>query len=101
MKICFIGAGYVGLVSGACFADLGNSVWCVDNNKEKIDSLNNGHVPFFEPGLEEIVTKNYSSGRLKFTTDLSSAVKDSDIIFICVGTPMSKKKKISKSSICL
>ena len=93
MKICFIGAGYVGLVSGACFADLGNSVWCVDNNKEKIDSLNNGHVPFFEPGLEEIVTKNYSSGRLKFTTDLSSAVKDSDIIFICVGTPMSKKKR--------
>jgi UDPglucose 6-dehydrogenase len=93
MKICFIGAGYVGLVSGACFADLGNSVWCVDNDKEKIDSLNNGHVPFFEPGLEEIVTKNYTSGRLKFTTDLSSAIKDSDIIFICVGTPMSKKKK--------
>ena len=91
MKICFIGTGYVGLVSGACFADLGNSVWCVDNNKEKIDSLNNGDVPFFEPGLQELVIKNYSSGRLKFTTDLSNAVKDSDIIFICVGTPTLKK----------
>ena len=93
MKICFIGTGYVGLVSGACFADLGNSVWCVDNNKEKIDSLNNGLVPFFEPGLHELVIKNYSSGRLKFTTDLSMAVKDSDIIFICVGTPTSKKNR--------
>jgi len=93
MKICFIGTGYVGLVSGACFADLGNSVWCVDNNKEKIDSLNNGHVPFFEPGLQELVIKNYSSGRLKFTTDLSMAVKDSNIIFICVGTPISKKNQ--------
>ena len=93
MKICFIGTGYVGLVSGACFADLGNNVWCVDNNKEKIDSLNNGHVPFFEPGLQELVIKNHSSGRLKFTTDLSSAVKESDFIFICVGTPTSKKKR--------
>ena len=93
MKICFIGTGYVGLVSGACFADLGNNVWCVDNNKGKIDSLNNGHVPFFEPGLQELVIKNYSSGRLKFTTDLSSAVKESDFIFICVGTPTSKKKR--------
>ena len=93
MKICFIGTGYVGLVSGACFADLGNSVWCVDNNKEKIDSLNNGLVPFFEPGLHELVIKNYSSGRLKFTTDLSMAVKNSDIIFICVGTPTSKKNQ--------
>ena len=93
MKICFIGTGYVGLVSGACFADLGNSVWCVDNNKEKIDSLNNGHVPFFEPGLQELVIKNYSSGRLKFTTDLSMAVKNSDIIFICVGTPTAKKNQ--------
>jgi len=93
MKICFIGTGYVGLVSGACFADLGNNVLCVDNNKEKIDSLNNGHVPFFEPELQELVIKNYSSGRLKFTTDLSKAVKESDIIFICVGTPTSKKSR--------
>jgi len=93
MKICFIGTGYVGLVSGACFADLGNNVWCVDNNKEKIHYLNNGNIPFFEPGLKEMVIKNFSSGRLKFTSDLTVAVKNSDIIFICVGTPTSKKNK--------
>ena len=93
MKICMIGAGYVGLVSGACFADLGNVVWCVDKNKKKIDLLNNNQVPFFEPGLEELVNKNYSSGRLKFTTNLKIAVKNSDIVFICVGTPTSKKNR--------
>ena len=93
MKICLIGTGYVGLVSGACFADLGNSIWCVDNDKEKIGLLNSGHIPFFEPGLQELVIKNYSSGRLKFTTDLGMAVKNSDIIFICVGTPTSKKNR--------
>ena len=86
-----IGTGYVGLVSGACFADLGNSVWCVDKNKEKIDLLNSNQIPFFEPGLEELVSKNFSSGRLKFTTNLKLAVRNSDIIFICVGTPTSKK----------
>ena len=91
MKICMIGTGYVGLVSGACFADLGNSVWCVDKNKEKIDLLNINQIPFFEPGLEELVSKNFSSGRLKFTTNLKLAVRNSDIIFICVGTPTSKK----------
>ena len=91
MKICMIGTGYVGLVSGACFADLGNSVWCVDKNKEKIDLLNSNQIPFFEPGLEELVSKNFSSGRLKFTTNLKLAVRNSDIIFICVGTPTSKK----------
>ena len=93
MKICMIGTGYVGLVSGSCFADLGNFVWCVDKNKEKIDLLNNNQVPFFEPGLKELVNKNYSSGRIKFTTNLKLAVKDSDIIFICVGTPTSKKSR--------
>jgi len=86
-----IGTGYVGLVSGACFADLGNSVWCVDKNKEKIDLLNSNQIPFFEPGLEELVSKNFFSGRLKFTTNLKLAVRNSDIIFICVGTPTSKK----------
>ena len=90
MKICMIGTGYVGLVSGACFADLGNDVWCVDKDKEKIDLLNDGDIPIYEPGLKEIVSKNYVSGRLKFTTNLSLAVKDSDLIFICVGTPTSK-----------
>ena len=92
MKICIIGTGYVGLVTGACFADLGNAVICVDNNKDKIDSLNNKQIPIYEPGLEELVVKNFSSKRLKFTTDLNFAVKNSDIIFICVGTPSSKKR---------
>ena len=88
-----IGTGYVGLVSGACFADLGNLVYCIDNNKKKIDMLNNKHIPIFEPGLEELVNKNFNSGRLKFSTNLKSAVKNSDIIFICVGTPTYKKKR--------
>ena len=87
-----IGVGYVGLVSGACFADLGNTVWCVDKNKQKIDMLNDHHIPIFEPGLKELVHKNYSSGRLKFTTNLNLAIKNSDIIFICVGTPTSNKR---------
>ena len=93
MKICVIGTGYVGLVSGACFADLGNTVLCVDKNKEKINSLNSNQIPIFEPGLKELVSKNYLSGRLKFTTNLNLAVKNSDIIFICVGTPTSKKNR--------
>tara|TARA_Y100000590_G_scaffold33670_1_gene36915 strand:- start:1600 stop:2898 length:1299 start_codon:yes stop_codon:yes gene_type:complete len=92
MRICIIGTGYVGLVTGACFADLGNTVFCVDKNKDKIVMLNNNQIPIYEPGLDELVKKNYSSGRLKFTTNLSYAVKKSDIIFICVGTPTSKKK---------
>ena len=82
MKICIIGTGYVGLVSGACFADLGNQVYCVDKNINKIDSLNNNLIPFFEPGLEELVNKNFTANRLKFTTDLKSSVVNSDIIFI-------------------
>ena len=92
MKICVIGAGYVGLVSGSCFADFGNFVWCVDKDKQKIDMLNNSQIPIFEPGLKDLINKNYSSGRLKFTTNLNLAVKNSDIIFICVGTPTSNKK---------
>ena len=93
MKICIIGSGYVGLVSGACFADLGNTVYCVDKDKNKIDILNKGEIPIYEPGLNEIVNKNYLSNRLIFTTNLSLAVKSSDIIFICVGTPTSKKNR--------
>ena len=93
MKICVIGMGYVGLVSAACFADLGNNVWCVDKNNKKINLLNNNHIPFFEPGLEELVNKNYLSGRLRFTTNLNLAVTNSDVIFICVGTPKSKKSR--------
>ena len=93
MKICTIGTGYVGLVTGACFADLGNFVWCVDKDVKKINMLNNNQIPIFEPGLKEIVNKNYLSGRLKFTKNLKLAVKNSDIIFICVGTPTSKKNQ--------
>lgn len=88
-----VGAGYVGLVSGTCFADLGNTVFCVDQSRNKIDMLNNGQIPIYEPGLEEIIKKNYLSKRLKFTTDLGLAVHSSDIIFICVGTPTSKRNR--------
>ena len=91
MKLCMIGTGYVGLVSGVCFSDLGNTVYCVDNNKKKIDSLNNGIVPIYEPGLDEILKRNYKAKRLLFTNDLKKAVSNSDIIFICVGTPTKKK----------
>jgi UDPglucose 6-dehydrogenase len=85
-----IGTGYVGLVSGVCFSDVGNTVYCVDKDKKKIDELNKGNVPIYEPGLEEILKKNYKQNRLKFTTDLKKAVSSSDIIFICVGTPTKK-----------
>ena len=93
MKICVIGTGYFGLVSGACFADLGNTVYCVDKDQEKIDMLNSGEIPIYEPGLKEIVKKNYLSNRLIFTNDLPKAVGHSNIIFICVGTPTLKKSK--------
>ena len=86
-----IGAGYVGLVSGVCFSDLGNEVVCVDKDQNKINSLKNSIIPIYEPGLEELVKKNYKAGRLSFTTNLSNAVKSSDVIFICVGTPTKKK----------
>jgi len=90
MKICIIGTGYVGLVSGVCFADLGNIVHCVDKDIGKINMLNQGSIPIFEPGLDEMVKKNYKDKRLIFTTNLKKAVTYSDIIFICVGTPTVK-----------
>jgi UDPglucose 6-dehydrogenase len=86
-----IGTGYVGLVSGVCFSDLGNEVICVDRDQDKINKLKQGIIPIYEPGLEELVLKNYKNKRLKFSTDLSSSIKKSDIVFICVGTPTKKK----------
>ncbi|MDA7556470.1 UDP-glucose/GDP-mannose dehydrogenase family protein [Candidatus Pelagibacter sp.] len=85
-----IGTGYVGLVSGVCFSDLGNDVICVDKDENKIDDLKNGKIPIFEPGLEELVIKNYKNKKLKFSTNLKESIKKSDIIFICVGTPTKK-----------
>src|SRR5215813_13959491 len=87
MNICVVGAGYVGLVTGAVFADLGNEVVCVDNLVDKIDALRAGRLPIYEPGLEEMVARNMGDGRLSFTTDLAGAVRKSVIVFIAVGTP--------------
>ncbi len=87
MKLALIGTGYVGLVSGACFAETGNDVVCLDVNQEKIDTLRAGKVPFFEPGLEELIRENVAAGRLTFTTDVAEGVRKCEVIFICVGTP--------------
>ena len=89
-----IGTGYVGLVSGTCFADLGNKVYCVDKDKNKINKLKNGICPIYEPGLEDLIKNNLRSGRLDFTDDLEKAIKESQIIFICVGTPTKKSSNI-------
>ena len=90
MKLCMIGTGYVGLVSGACFSDLGNKVYCVDKDLNKIKNLNKGVIPIYEPGLSELIKRNFKAGRLIFTSNFSKALKKSDIIFICVGTPTKK-----------
>ena len=87
MNICVIGTGYVGLVTGVVFADMGNDVVCVDRIQEKIDGLNKGIMPIYEPGLEEMVGRNVGDGRLQFTTDLDGAVQKAEIVFIAVGTP--------------
>ena len=86
-SIAVIGTGYVGLVSGACLADFGNNVTCVDIDAAKIDRLNRGEIPIFEPGLDDVVARTRKAGRLTFTTDLPAAVQANDVIFIAVGTP--------------
>jgi UDPglucose 6-dehydrogenase len=88
-----VGTGYVGLVSGACFSDLGNDVICVDRDKKKVEDLKKGIIPIYEPGLDELVLKNYKNKRLKFSIDLRNAISKSDIVFICVGTPSKKGGK--------
>jgi len=91
MKICMIGSGYVGLVSGTCFAELGNNVICVDKNLNKISNLKKGVIPIYEPGLEELIIRNLNQKRLQFSTNISESIKKSDLIFICVGTPTKTK----------
>ena len=88
-RICMIGTGYVGLVSGACLADFGHEVWCVDINEKRIEDLHEGIMPIYEPGLDLLVRKNVDSGRLFFTTSLEEAMGATDVIFIAVQTPMS------------
>src|SRR4051794_23614495 len=87
MRIAMIGTGYVGLVSGACFADFGHDVICVDKDEKKIAALHRGEIPIYEPGLDELVATNVKAKRLEFTTDLSKPVADADAVFIAVGTP--------------
>jgi len=94
MKLCMIGTGYVGLVSGTCFADLGHTVYCTDKNKDIINKLNSKKSTIYEPGLSELIKENHGSKRLFFTSNISEAINKSDIIFICVGTP-SKKNSLS------
>src|ERR1044072_6815632 len=87
MRVAMIGTGYVGLVSGACYADFGHDVVCVDKDKTKIAALRRGEMPIYEPGLNDMVAANSRAGRLKFTTELRGAVAEADAVFIAVGTP--------------
>lgn len=87
MDICIVGSGHVGLVTGACLADLGNKVICMDDDKSKIESLKKGHIPFYEPELETVVNRNVNAGRLSFATDVAEGVQKAEVVFICVGTP--------------
>ncbi|MFA4947642.1 MAG: UDP-glucose/GDP-mannose dehydrogenase family protein [Candidatus Krumholzibacteriia bacterium] len=98
-KICMVGTGYVGLVSGACLADFGNRVICVDIDEKRLDSIRGGVMPIYEPGLKDLVARNYSAGRLVFTSDLKAAVEDSPVIFSAVGTPEREDGSCDLSSV--
>ncbi len=97
MRVAIVGTGYVGLVTGACFADLGNDVTCLDIDAEKIAQLNDGKVPIYEPGLAELIQRNVSEGRLTFTTQLADAIPGRQVVFICVGTPQRSSGKAEMS----
>ena len=94
MKLCIVGTGYVGLVTGTCFADLGNKVYCVDKDKVKIKKLSSSISPIYEPGLDDLIRNNLKGKRLIFTDNFGKAVQDSQIIFICVGTPTRKRSNL-------
>src|SRR5688572_4056251 len=87
MRVAMIGSGYVGLVSGACFADFGHDVCCVDKDPAKIAALQRGEIPIYEPGLQDLVAKSVREGRLSFASDLTEAVRGAEAVFIAVGTP--------------
>src|ERR1700712_1495800 len=87
MKLTMVGSGYVGLVSGACFAETGTDVTCLDIDAAKVDRLNRGEVPIFEPGLADLIVRTRAGGRLRFTSDVAAAIADADVVFIAVGTP--------------
>ncbi len=99
MKISVVGTGYVGLVVGTCLADMGNDIICVDKDEKKINTLKNGEIPFYEPGLKDILDINYNEGRLEFTTDLKYGVQSSEVIFIAVDTPPGKNYEADLSSV--
>ncbi len=99
MKVCMIGTGYVGLVSGTCFAEIGHDVICVDNDERKIAVLKKGGVPIYEPGLGELIAKNVTAGRLSFTTSIQEGVQKSLVLFIAVGTPPKEDGEPDLSSI--
>ncbi len=99
MNIAIVGTGYVGLVSGACFAEFGTHVTCVDNDKSKVEALLQGKVPIYEPGLDQLVSRNVAAGRLQFTTDLAGAVRDNLVVFITVGTPQDPHGRADVSSV--
>src|SRR5512136_906103 len=99
MKIAVVGTGYVGLVTGTCLAETGNDVTCVDCDRKKIDVLNRGHIPIYEPGLAELVARNVTGGRLSFTTELPVAVKKARLVFLAVGTPPADDGSVDLSAL--
>jgi UDPglucose 6-dehydrogenase len=99
MRLTIIGTGYVGLVTGACFAEVGHQVICVDNDSAKVETLRQGGIPIYEPGLEELVKKNTASGRLSFTTSTAEGVEKSDVVFIAVPTPPQEDGSVDLSFI--